>query len=82
MHLQRTFARTVGISRAKTNTYKEFGKWITEVFNVDPTSQELEDISHDNQFDYTVVTAAPILISTEEEQHTAETDETGVIAAC
>ena len=59
MLLQRTFARTVGISRAKTNTYKEFGKWITEVFNGDPTSQELEDISqHDSQFDYTVVTGA------------------------
>ncbi|KAL5486541.1 hypothetical protein EMCRGX_G019036 [Ephydatia muelleri] len=60
--MQRTFVRTVSSSRAKENTYKEFGKWITEVFNGDPTAEELDDIAaHDSDFDYVAVSvsAAP-----------------------
>ena len=60
--MQRTFVRTASSSRAKENTYKEFGKWITEVFNDDPTAEELDDIAaHDSDFDYVSVSvsAAP-----------------------
>ena len=57
--MQRTFVRTASSSRAKENTYKEFGKWITEVFNGDPTAEELDDIAaHDSDFDYVAVSVS------------------------
>ena len=60
--MQHTFVRTRSSSRAKENTYKEFGKCITEVFNGDPTAEELDDVAaHDSDFDYVAVSvsAAP-----------------------
>ena len=77
MQLQSTFVRTVPTSRAKDNTYKEFGKWVTEVFSGDPSAQQLDKIAeHDSLFKYVAVdfsaarTAVITSASPEDEQDT------------
>ena len=50
------FVRSVSPSRARDNTYSEFNKWLIEVFNGDPSAEEIEDIwAHDSQFNYAEV---------------------------